>query len=306
VVVFTLKKNLKNMVITKIYGGLGNQLFQYYFGKLYSLKTKQDFYLDLTWFEKSDQEFMNVNETKRIFLLNKFDLQYNIAEKSLLQIDSNIINKILSKLKLYNKYTYIIEEKLFAYQMLSYKEKVIIDGYWQNPNYYLEFKDYIKSNLTLNEKNSYPISLNDLVNHKNTLSVHVRRGDYLNNSIVNKIHGICSDDYFINSIEYFKNIFKIEKIVWFSDSNIDETFMPLKINKKIENIFIYNYNLTDFQELDLLRNSKNIILSNSSFSWWGAFSNLNNETNVICPSPWFTDQFSNNIFLNNWVKINKN
>jgi hypothetical protein len=129
----------------------------------------------------------------------------------------------------------------------------------------------------------------------NTVSIHVRRGNYVQ---LSTHHYNLSMVYYKNAIEYFKNT----TFLVFSD-DIDWCK-----NNFIGDNFIFIENETDTEDLYLMSFCKNNIIANSTFSWWGAYLNKNENKKVIYPNKWFGPAYAewktHDIFPNNWVCLN--
>jgi|LakMenE18May11ns_1017448.scaffolds.fasta_scaffold9807429_3 hypothetical protein len=182
-------------------------------------------------------------------------------------------------------------------------ETLVIDGFFQNEKYFYNYKDILIEIFDIKEKYKKYIheKYNDILN-KNNCSLHIRRGDYL----TAKEMKVLDIQYYKNAIKYFDNdtIFIIfsDDIQW-CKNNLD--FIPNKY-------FIEENN--DILEIYLMKNCKNNIIANSTFSWWGAWLNKNNK--VIMPNPknnWFSDIFYdknlkynfdyNSLSCENWIII---
>ncbi|EOQ88282.1 glycosyltransferase, family 11 domain protein [Leptospira yanagawae serovar Saopaulo str. Sao Paulo = ATCC 700523] len=292
------------MVVSKIYGGLGNQLFQYFFGQIYANVVNSDLYLDIDWFDRKEDEFKVVDETPRKFLLDKFDFKINYLDSSLLKRERAFFYRALKKIGLRKGIIPVNEEKLFKPQEFDYQSNALINGYWQVSSYFLPYKDRISRQLKLKTEIDFPKNLLELVLSEETICIHIRRGDYVTNEKVLGVHGICSDQYFQAGVQLIRSQKSIKNVVFFSDSSIFESESILNL----EGVGVTNvrdYNFQDYEELNLMRYAKNLIISNSSFSWWAAFTNFSLNPLVIAPSPWFEDPISNNILLNDWIRLKK-
>lgn len=156
----------------------------------------------------------------------------------------------------------------------------LINGYWQDERY---FKNYEKKIKELYDVPKYNISKNDLI-------IHVRRGDYINNPRFNKSHFYCDLNWYKKAISHF---------------NFDKLHIVSDDNKWCKNSFAeYNPiipNLEEKNTLGYISSFNNIIISNSSFGWWGAY--LSESSNVIYPSLWYPKDVSLKPALNSWKGI---
>jgi len=132
--------------------------------------------------------------------------------------------------------------------------------------------------------------------------LHIRRGDYLNPENRKKFIGPCSDEYYDKAIEYFSG--KYPKVVFFVFSDDDE-YCRIKYGDK-RNFYFVDRHLKDYYDLYFMSKCRHNIIANSSFSWWAAWFNENEQKEIVSPSSWFNyDDISKSILGEGWVKINR-
>jgi hypothetical protein len=256
------------MIIIKLQGGLGNQLFQWAFGKSLSIDLNTEIYFDLF--------FLNQNIpgiTKRYLELNKFPL---IKEKSL-DIP-------------YEKQLYLINDYT-SIETINKNFDYYLNGYFQKEKYFKHNKDFILKNLKFNtiKNNSFYKSITNC----NSVSLHIRRTDYLLNQ---HHHPIQDKTYYDEALSYIKDY---DKIFVFSD-DIDWC----KNNLNYKNI-IFVTGQSNIEDLILMSNAKHNIIANSSFSWWSAWINENRNKTVIAPKRWFgiSQEDNDQMIPDSWIKI---
>jgi hypothetical protein len=180
------------MITTKITGGLGNQMFQYAIAKSMAKNNNDTFKLDILFYSK--QAF-------RKYELNLFNIDENISTKSennKYRGSENIWFKIKRKFKFKinrpQSYTFENNVTLFDKEVWNKKGDIYLDGFWQNENYFKDIRDEIINDFRL-KKNISNEAKNHIVNIKkdNSISLHIRRGDYVQDNHINKVHGI--NDY---------------------------------------------------------------------------------------------------------------
>lgn len=178
----------------------------------------------------------------------------------------------------------------FNYSNIQVKDNTIYDGYFQSEKFFYS-KEFIQwlfepSDFVLNKLEKYKDILEG-----NTCALHVRRGDYLKFSS----HVVKDMGYFNNAI----NIIKADKYLVFSDD------IEWCKSKFIGSQYHFIENEKDYIEIFLQSKCKHNIISSSSFSWWGAYLNKNENKIIIAPSQWFTGgKFnSDDIVPENWIKI---
>jgi hypothetical protein len=181
----------------------------------------------------------------------------------------------------------IYTEPKFSFDEIKYEENLSLNGYFQSERYFLDYKDEIIDLFDLPiDKVKKPIN--------NLTSVHVRRGDYLK---LQNYHNVLSMEYYLTAMKMLGGNF-----IFFSD-DIDW----VKSNFNGDNIF-YSNNDNELLDLALMTLCDNNIIANSSFSWWGAYLNKNENKKVIAPKNWFGPNGPkdiHDIYPNNWVTLDK-
>lgn len=286
------------MIIIKVQGGMGNQMFQY---ALYrKLKSHgKDAKLDITLYSK-----VIVHDG---FLLGdvfglKLDLASETEVSKLGDVRRNLIFRAKRKFGI-KKRTHFEprNEQTIAYiPEILQMDNIYLDGYWQSEKYFMDIESLIREDFSF--KNSlvgrnYEAS-NEIANH-NSVSLHVRRGDYLN---VPLYQHICTLDYYNKAIQYITKQIKEPRFYVFSDD-----ISWCKANLSIKNAIFVDWNTGKSNDIDmqLMSLCKHNIIANSSFSWWGAWLNRNPEKIVIAPMPWFSDYriYQDDIVPSRWVRI---
>ena len=294
------------MIIVKLSGGLGNQLFQYAFGRALSLKQNELLAFSIDSFKWDKLRKFELDS----FHLNLKIIDYDIVDKRVKKkylITDKIKYFFLKKNIPYYRLS-IIKEKSFLYDKnhVNFRTKnVYYEGYWQSENYFIEFKDILKSEIRnfnlLNQKSQNIIDKLKLI--KNTVSIHVRRGDYISNNETNAFHGTCSLDYYFEAIKRIQNQIENPYFFIFSDDKmyIKEIFKNHTNYSIIENI------PNDYEELLIMSACDHHIIANSSFSWWGAWLNPSKNKIVIAPKRWFSNETmqlqTEDLIPKSWIKI---
>lgn len=198
------------------------------------------------------------------------------------------------KLNIENYY----RELKFSYQNIPYKQNMQLQGYFQSEKYFLDYADEIISKFYWEPKIVNQV-FEFIYTLPNTplIGVHVRRGDYLNNP---QIHPTCSLQYYQEAIRIFEKEQKCSFIV------VSDDIEWVKQYFVCDDIIFYSPFTDELSDLLLLSSLDHNIIANSSFSWWGAYLNKNENKKVIAPKIWFgpngpQDQFD--IIPERWVKI---
>src|SRR3989339_258428 len=257
------------MIITKLIGGIGNQMFQYAAGKALAEHRGVELKLDI-----SDFQFY----TNRWFSLNHFNINADIASdeeiskfigknksKSLMLLRERIGRLLpLKRRKIYYEHHFHYDEGFF-----NLPSNIYINGYWQSEKYFKDIKSIILNDLSFKE----PLEgLNNEISVKilssNSVSIHIRRGDYVTNKITHLTHGVCGIEYYINAINYISKHLEEPHFFIFSDE-------------------------PDWAKTNL----------NTSFSWWGAWLCRDENKIVIAPQKWFNEYKADtkDLYPEDWI-----
>lgn len=293
------------MVIIKLLGGLGNQMFQYAIGRQLSNIYDAKLFLDLSFLlDKTPKE----NFTFRNFELSEFNIkaEYKLNFEFDYLYNNSLISKVRRKISRIN----LISESdmRFNPSVLLAGKNIYLDGYWQCEKYFDSIRTELLNEFSLKQnflerlfENKLIFETKDLIEKSNSVSIHFRRGDYISNNLINSIHGTCSNEYYQNAIKYIKN--KIPSTQFFLFSDEPEWLLT--------NQFDFPYHIVSTRnchfDLYLMSLCKHNIIANSSFSWWGAWLNKNREKIVVSPKRWFEDDKRNaqttNLIPETWIKI---
>ena len=176
------------------------------------------------------------------------------------------------------------------------------DGYWQNENYFSFCQSIVRKNFTFPIiEDSRNIEVLNAIRLKNAVSIHVRRGDYLNNSILGNN---CNLDYYKNAIEYMLNYQSVNLFCVFSNDIewCKEKLGPLL--HSVQTLYIdWNKDKSSFVDMQLMSMCAHNIIANSSFSWWGAWLNQNPSKVVIAPRKWRNIETASDPVPDNWIRI---
>ncbi|MDP3388280.1 MAG: alpha-1,2-fucosyltransferase [Eubacteriales bacterium] len=287
------------MKIVKVTGGLGNQMFQYAFYK--SLKNKDsNVKLDISVFKSYNAH--NGYELNRVFGIEEDFSSLEDVER-LGDCKTHFLSKVRRRIFGLKNSHYI--QKKFEYDPEVFKfDNIYLDGYWQSEKFFEDIKDDVIRDFAfveeLSEKN---IEIKTIAESENSISIHIRRGDYVTDTKANKVHGnICDLDYYEKAINFLIGKINSPIFIVFSDD-----IEWAKSNLKLNNCHFVSWNKGNhsYNDMRLMSYCKHNIIANSSFSWWGAYLNKNPNKIVVAPNKWFNDTSLNTINLipNNWHQI---
>lgn len=301
------------MILLRLMGGLGNQMFQYAFAISLAKKNNTQIKIDTTLLE--DRNSPNEVVTHRDLLLDKvFTIHLDIATKKEIEYFNgkkynNIIGKIFNKIKLMLQRPILIIEKNngFKPEYLLVNDNVCLIGAFQSEYYFEEHKRDIKTIFSFKNK-ILDISTNlvQKLGKENSVAIHVRRGDYVSSPLYSKTIGALPFTYYENAIQFITE--KIESPVfyifsddlnWCKENFKSNTIVFNFVDDEHAGKYAANY-------LQIMTYCKHFIISNSTYSWWGAWLSKNEDNKiVIAPQRWFLDTSlnGNDIVPNNWVKL---
>lgn len=288
---------IKDMIIVRVIGGLGNQMFQYaLYKKLQVIGKKVK--LDISGF--NNYKLHNGYELERIFNI-KPSIATEAEINKLNDNKTNFIYKIKRKV-VGRKKTHYCEENFKFDKEIYINDNMYLDGYWQTEKYFEDIRDEILVDFSYQfegDKKNETI-LQD-IKKTNSVSIHIRRGDYVKDKEVFKIYGgITTSEYYQLAINAICK--RVENPRFFIFSNDIEW---VKSNLRINNsCFIeHNSGLDSYKDLFLMSMCKHNIIANSSFSWWGAWLNQNENKTVIVPDKWVNTYDTPDIAPKQWIKI---
>jgi hypothetical protein len=278
------------MIITKLIGGLGNQMFQYAIGRHLSVINSSKLYLDI-----SDYHLY----PDRHYALDCFALRSEIATHQILEDFRQYPHNLptLQRLWQYNllgKRNLTIKEPHFHFAgnvIRHYKANVYLDGYWQTEKYFNQIESQIREDFRFAQPLSHQ---NEAVAKKilnsESVSVHVRRGDYVSNNVTNQFHGVCDPEYYQKAIDLITSKIDHPTFFLFSDDT-DWVANNVTINHPCV-LIRHNTGRESYNDMRLMSLCKHNVIANSSFSWWGAWLNENINKLVVAPKYWLNPNSS--------------
>ena len=236
------------MIVSKLYGGIGNQLYMYAFGLSQARRLNTELKLDIDILLYNPFHYTPYN-----YELGCFE---GVAEE-IIPTPTNL--KLVEEIKLGNK---------------KIEDSSLLDGYWQGEKMFESVKDELKQRLVFKQKS---VAL-DKFEKINTVSIHARRGDYMNGDY---FFDLSSSDYYQKAVEYIRS--KVENPMFFIFCS-DEKWAREYFNFIPNKVMVTGGTVqSDLQNMSLCKHN---IIANSTYSWWGAWLNKNPNKIVIQPRKW--------------------
>ncbi len=299
-------------VIVRIKGGVGNQLFQFATARQLAIWENSELYFDLSFFR--NEKF------KDVYRLNKFNINYKVADPEIVAQLKNKQNtplfyRLLNKTNIanpYNKSTHWKQSHLNKYLQsgLTAPISVYLDDWFAKPSNFEHIREVLLTEIAPTTISEQTKVWQEKIENTNSVSLHIRRGDYLTNP---HFHNLSLNHY-IKSVRYFEERLDKPSFYIFTDDSVYAK-KELSHLKNIHLVDSNNNRLNDYstngdmEDLFLMSRSKHNIIANSTFSWWGAWLNSNSEKIVIAPRRWFDNKEAqdkyefDNLIPKNWIKL---
>ena len=300
-----------DVVITRLIGGLGNQLFQYAAGRTVSARTKTPLLLDASGFASYEL---------RRYELDGFNIRAELAsdvQLAVVGVTAGEKPSLLDRIK-YRLFPQsaskpplqelILREAGFTYdaRIEHVRAPIYLDGYWQSERYFSAIRAQLLQELTLNSDwggGNEDMFGQILAVGTDAVSLHVRRGDYVTNAHTASYHGVCSLEYYRAALAYVAERVATPHFFIFSD---DHDWVRENLQTGFPTTFV-SINSADngIYDMMLMKSCRHHIIANSSFSWWGAWLNASAEKIVVAPQQWFkeADKNTSDLIPSVWVRL---
>lgn len=301
------------MIVIKIIGGLGNQMFQIAFARRLALELNDEIYLDISAYKKYKirsfslsnlyihdlikySEDMKISKAKS-FCLKSSQKVYHVYHKLARELTGlekygKFPYKFLSRKGLYFNFDRYYYDHTFSNAKLK-----SIYGYFQSEKYFEKYKEQICQELRVKtEPTREEKLLLDEIKSCNSVAVSMRLGDdYLRSPILN----VCNKEFYYKGMEHIYKQNKEAVFYIFSDC-IDRVKEEYSFKYPVR----YVDGFKDYESLRLLYSCKHFVISNSSFSWWGAYLGSNPNKIIVAPNKWYSDARQKpDIFFENMTLI---
>lgn len=290
------------MITTVICGGLGNQLFQYASAYALSKRLNQKLALDISFFPK---------QTLRGYKLDKLSIESGVITDPKISFGMKVyknryINQLvrrskkLKKIELGNNTTYLVElaGSFVPYFFKIDAKNIFMNGYFQCEDYFKNNRtDILKAFTPAYEPEEEYLTVLKQIKDSNSVAMHIRHGDFSKGDRTT-YHYILGADYYRRAIEYVNE--RIKKPVFFCFSD-DIEWVKKNIGEAEEFRFVsLSTAHADIDEMMLMKNCKHIIAANSTFSWWAAWLNENDDVIRIVPEKRYGPE---KMIPSDWVKV---
>uniref|UniRef100_UPI0040489EC1 alpha-1,2-fucosyltransferase n=1 Tax=Algoriphagus sp. TaxID=1872435 RepID=UPI0040489EC1 len=295
------------MIIVKLMGGLGNQLFQYAAAKNLAKNNQTELLIDV-------ESGFEGDPYKRSFALSNFCIQSKVADPEMINLHirkSKIIKYLITKLfDLYpiGRFKYL-NEAFYHYDSrianFITSNDIYLEGYFHSERYFNLISSEIRTEFELKHPaDSINSKYLAQIERSESVAVHVRKyNDALVNN-VNQMYGSCTTEYYRKAIKHVHE--KIHNPFFFVFSD-DIEWTKKNIIVDTDKVEYISHNDLDkgHEDIRLMKACKHNIIANSSFSWWGAWLNKNPNKIVIAPERWLESEIFDfkDVVPPNWIKL---
>jgi hypothetical protein len=295
-----------NVVVARLIGGLGNQMFQYAAGRALALRCGATLRLDLSGF---------ATYPKRRYELGDFPIcataaseadlaRFGLRPEAQFGWRRRVRGLLPFKAKPWASPTYRERHFHFDARVVDLRAPIYLDGFWQTERYFSDFADTLRLEFCpaapLESENAAVAAQIDATS---AVSLHVRRGDYVDEADINRFHGVCSLGYFRAAVQYFHERVGSIHLFVFSD---DQGWSRRNLLLGLPTTFVdANSSNRGFRDMQLMARCSHHIIANSSFSWWGAWLNPSPAKIVVAPRRWFgaSTNDTRDLLPEAWVRL---
>lgn len=279
------------MIVTRLIGGLGNQMFQYAFGLGLAQETDQELFIDVSGFENYDLHALAIDNFaisgKRLpkSEIHRIPARYRGASRV-----QESVQSLLGRFRSAKSAPLTLRrEKPFGFhsEYLAPEQNLYLDGYWQGESFFPQMQDTLRNEFALMDLlSSKSLDLSAEMADCESVAVHVRRGDYVTDSETGKIYRSLDARYYQTCLQNLKQHIRNPKVFLFSN-DIDWCLTHLNVGIPFTPV-AHNDATTAHEDLYLMSRCRHSVIANSTFSWWGAFLGADHSSRrVYYPDPWF-------------------
>lgn len=300
------------MIYLQLTGGLGNQLFQYAFARTLQIQTGEELAINTYGFRFDSQREYSLS----VFALSSRVIVLDDKEGKKQWKCAQLLNRVLFALNMSNGadnfykltklglyFTFDIFRH-YRYALPKAKDKYIF-GTFQTEQYFCHIRKLILKDFQV----KLPLRKNlrgliEEVRSCESVSVHVRRGDYVTNEKDKDILNICTEQYYIQAMEWISQ--QVKNPVFYIFSNTHEDIEWIKENYSLlqDNIKYVDMDNQDYEELMLMAACRHFVIANSTYSWWAQYLGEYTDKKVTAPSRWFEGgQDASDIYMSTWKII---
>jgi hypothetical protein len=289
------------MIISRLSGGLGNQMFQYAAGRRLALARRTELKLDLSLLDDPRRV-----RTLRSYELDAYPICAELATAEELALALARRRSLGARIarRLGRRSAAIERHFHFDPEVRDLPDDTCLEGYWQSERYFKDVATFVRRELTLERPAAGRNALMlERIQTCNAVSLHVRRGDYVTDPEANATHGLCPPGYYRDAARYVSE--RVADPVYFLFSD-DPEWTRSHLDLPGETVVVdHNGPESGCEDLRLMSRCRHHVIANSTFSWWGAWLDPDPDKLVIAPKQWFQDgaRDSADLVPESWIRL---
>jgi hypothetical protein len=287
------------MIVTRIIGGLGNQMFQYAAGRALAQRLGVDLCID----RRAFADYQTHDFGLQHFAAKLIDAGPRILPSSHRETR---VARLCRRFGFRTK-SQVFRERTFTFDphVLTLLDGTYLDGYWQSERYFADAIQTIRDDFRIvtppsAENQAWLSRISSVL----SVSLHVRRGDYVSNAAASAVHGTCDLKYYHRGVEKIADLAGSEiELFVFSD---DPVWVAENFRLPYPTHFVHHNDAnTNYEDLRLMSACYHHVIANSTFSWWGAWLDSNPDTVVVAPKQWFrkNDHDARDLLPARWIRL---
>lgn len=292
------------MIIVKLTGGLGNQLFQYAAARAVAQRNNQRLAFDVSYYAE---------DRSRAYKLSHFSVCGSlISPRQLAFLTGRGTRGALKYLSRAARWIVpVLDHRVAEARSFRFDESVArspgniyMVGFWQSEKYFKGIEGLLRGELMLKQPpDKANAAVLESIGRANSVSLHVRRGDYVSDPRARQLMGALPLEYYRRAIEMIRQVTRGPHFFVFSD-DMAWVRANLQINEPVTYV-THNGANRDYEDLRLMTHCRHHIIANSSFSWWGAWLCSDPGKTVIAPETWFSDASwdASDVLPESWIQL---
>lgn len=288
------------MIVVKLMGGLGNQMFQYATGRRLALAHDAPLKLDLSWFDTQEKRHYELGD---LCVFESFATPGEVL--ALTRNKPSPLHRLLGR-EARARDTWIRERHFhFDATVLDLPDGLYLEGYWQSERYFADIAHVLREEFAVrNPLEGRNAEMAERMANSSSMSVHVRRGDYVDEPETKAEHGVCGPDYYQQAVERVREHAEEPHAFVFSD---DPAWVRAHFELPCPMTVVDHNGPAAHEDLRLMTRCRHHIIANSSFGWWGAWLHDGPASGVLVVAPhrWFNrdDVDTSTVIPDDWVRL---
>ena len=288
------------MIVVELAGGLGNQMFQYAAARSLALARETTLALDTSFYSTVED---------RRFSLDAFALEASIATPALVSSllrPRQLLRRAANHTRLLPaRLRSVYREAGFGFDPTFFRlsDGVYLAGYWQSERYFAWARKTILADFRFRHALSGDsLRLAEQASGEESVSIHVRRGDYVSDPATNLYHGTCGPEYYYRALDEVSKRARPERLYVFSD---DIAWAEENLRFAPPTVFVASGDPRGISDMQLMSLCRHNIIANSTFSWWAAYLNANPRKIVCSPGEWFSGAAhdTSSLLPEEWIRV---